>query len=280
MRPHECALIVAAPLTREEFLADLDGGSDFLHLFATQHPLLSRDGLVNLYEASAGEVRRAIGRCRSLGATVITRAILADFRDAVAKFPAVTVVAHWRSALFRVGDIVDPETVRVALAPLHAGMASISSCAALVEWMNQWILTGAGPADDAGQDGARRAAEETARQRVMHERRQRLEAFTNGAVRGGAGVEFVDGMAPLPAVVASVPAGFTGTLDLTVCNSTLLAEEVRRRCASGVILSNAFPARLDVRLQFYRAALELMARRPMSYADAVVAVRRKVRGMT
>ena len=46
-------------------------------------------------------------------------------------------------------------------------------------------------------------------------------------------MEFADGLAPIERVVSSIPEAFDGVLDLTVCNSTVLAEEVRRRCRRG-----------------------------------------------
>jgi hypothetical protein len=90
---------------------------------------------------------------------------------------------------------------------------------------------------------------------------------------GGPGVEFVDGVAGVERIVAAIPAGFSGVLDLSVCNSTLLAEEVRRHRHFGLVIANACPATLDTRMDLYDAAMRLVQHEGVSYQDAVFMVR-------
>src|SRR5262245_12357479 len=100
MRPTDCALIVAVPLQRSEFMADYAAGTDLLEHFVKPQRSRDTDVLWAMYEASATTVVAVIDRARRRGVTVVTRAVLADFARCLERFQVVTLVAHWRSALF------------------------------------------------------------------------------------------------------------------------------------------------------------------------------------
>jgi len=112
---------------------------------------------------------------------------------------------------------------------------------------------------------------------VAHWRSARVRA---NEIEDPAGVEFVDGVAGVETIVAAIPVAFSGVLDLTVCNSTLLAEEVRRRRRFGLVIANAFPATLDARMDLYDAAIQLVQHEGVSYQDAVFMVRSTLRRRT
>ncbi len=187
MRPTECALLVAVPLHRSEFLADLAAGTDFLTHFVAAQRSRDLDVLWATYDASAGIAAASAERAKRRGVTVVRRAALADFARCLTEFQVVTLVAHWRA--------------------------------------------------------------------------------------GGLAIEFADGLAPIDRVVASVPPAFDGVLDLTICNARPVAREIQRRCPRAQIIDNAFPARLDIGLEFYNATMDLVQRRQMRYQDAIMGVR-------
>ena len=278
MRPTDCALLVAVPLQRHEFLADLAAGTDFLANFVAAQSSRDLDVLWATYEASAATAASSAERAGRRGVTVVKRAVLADFARSLRQFQVTTLVAHWRSALFRAGDILDPVAVRQALAEGSDAVDSRPTDAAnIAAALNHGLHRLAGPAVAPGSD-SHGAAVETRRQYALWEARRALEPVLGAAVRaGGPAVEFSDGSVPIERVVTAVPEEFDGVLDLTVCNSTLLAEEVRRRCRRGLIIANAFPATLDVRMELYNAAVDLVQRREVTYQDAVFGVRRSIR---
>jgi hypothetical protein len=109
---------------------------------------------------------------------------------------------------------------------------------------------------------------------VAHWRSARFRA---NEVADPAGVEFVDGIVDVERIVAAIPAAFSGVLDLTGCNSTLLAEEVRRRRRFGLVIANAFPATLETRMDLYEAAMRIVEHEGVSYQDAVFMVRSTLR---
>ena len=106
-------------------------------------------------------------------------------------------------------------------------------------------------------------------------RRLLVEQLCGPALVGGPAIEFCDGLMPIDTVDARVPKTI-GTLDLTVCDSVLLAEYLRRRRSGGVILANPRPATPDVRLAMYREAIGFMNRYHVSYVDAMLRLRRSL----
>ena len=96
MRPNDCALLVAVPLQRSEFLADLAAGTDFLAHFVAAQQSRDIDILWATYDASAGVAAASVERARRRGVKVLRRAALADFTRCLNEFQVVTLVAHWR----------------------------------------------------------------------------------------------------------------------------------------------------------------------------------------
>jgi hypothetical protein len=275
VQPSDCALLVSVPLKRSEFMADLAAGTDFLALFVASQRSRDLDVLWATYEASAATTAASTERARRRGVTVITRGVLADFERCLGQFQVITLVAHWRSALFRASEVRDVRAViaLVAGGPEQPECPPADATAAAVA-LNRRLYADAASTKPAGFEDGDDAAVEIAHQYAIWHARRKLQTRLGQAVRcGGPAVEFADGLLPLEQVVAAVPETFDGVLDLTVCNSTLLAEEIRRRCKRGLIIANAFPATLDMRMEFYNAAIDLVQRRHVSYQDAVLGVR-------
>jgi hypothetical protein len=227
----------------------------------------------------AATAATSVNRARRRGVVVVPRARLEDFGRCVEQFQVVTLVAHWRSAMFRANEILNPDAVgRVLSIPLPGGGRGRAAAAEMAVALNRHLLATVGPSEPTALDGGRDAAVETRRQYALWHERREIEPLLGSAVRsGGPAVEFADGLAPIERVVSSIPETFDGVLDLTVCNSTVLAEEVRRRCRRGLIVANAFPATLDIRMEFYNAAIDLVQRHHVSYQDAIFGVRQMVR---
>ena len=280
MRPTDCALLVAVPVTREEFGADLARGTDFTRLFRQGREGIRDGALWDFYRPYADLALRVADGAAGLGVRVFYRCTRAAFQRALEESPVVTVVAHWRGAAYRDADILDPAAARARAAPLLSarnGRSCGESVAALLNGLLDAALGQSGPAPGGS---AAAAALAVRAQYALWEARRALDAVLGAAVAGGPAVEFADGPASIQEMAGAVAPGFAGTLDLTICNSVLLAEEIRRKCRAGVVLSNAFPASLDVRLALYAQAVKLLARRRLSYMDAITRLRRQMRRMS
>jgi hypothetical protein len=280
MRPSDCALVVTVPLERAEFMADIHSGTDFLDQFRARQRTRLLEVLWTIYEASVVTTATIIARAKRRGVTVCRRSGLVDFTRCLEQHAVVTLVAHWRSARFRANEIEDPDAVRRLLFPEQAagGSRHPPTADGIAEALNRRLecdfqRPADGRVDDSGQ-----AAAETRRQYALWKARQDAQDRLGAAVRrGGPGVEFVEGVVDVDKIVAAIPASFSGVLDLTVCNSTLLAEEIRRRRRFGLFIGNAFPATLDTRMDLYDAAMRLVQHQGVNYQDAVFMVRSRLR---
>jgi len=94
-----------------------------------------------------------------------------------------------------------------------------------------------------------------------------MEAAASGtpvvAFRKGAIVE----------VVRAIDESFSGVLDLTICNSVMLAQAAHEKCAEALVLCNEQVTYADFRLPLYLAVIRFLARRPQPYEDANYRVR-------
>ena len=280
MRPADCALVVTVPLERAEFMADILAGTDFLDQFRARQRTRLLEVLWTVYEASVATAATIIARASRRGVTVCKRSGLVDFVRCLEQYAVVTLVAHWRSARFRANEIEDPIAVHRLLFPEHEGASNGHPPTAdgMAHALNHWLESDFHRTADSRADDSSHAAAETRRQYALWKARKDVQSRLGAAVRpGGPSVEFVDGGVEVEEVVAAVPAGFSGVLDLTVCNSTLLAEQVRRRRRFGLVIANAFPATLDTRMELYDAAMRLVQHERVSYQDAVFMVRSRLR---
>jgi hypothetical protein len=87
-------------------------------------------------------------------------------------------------------------------------------------------------------------------------------------------VELFDGLRTFEQFCEAVPEGYAGVLDLSMCNSVMVAEELKRQRKQALIVENVFLATPEFRLARFALVIKQLATRPMRYTDAVVRVHR------
>jgi 2-keto-3-deoxy-6-phosphogluconate aldolase len=118
-KPHQCALALAIPLNRDDFLMSLDLSTDkdFVKSLARRNSALTEDALWEIVYADTVKTVISVAQAVSAkGVTVITNATLSDVRELFQKFRVVTLVAHWRAAKFYPADFLNPNQLIQALA--------------------------------------------------------------------------------------------------------------------------------------------------------------------
>jgi hypothetical protein len=270
VRPRDCALLVAVPSTRREFFDDYRVGTDFVKRYTSESP--SPDASWGQYEKYASLARHVIDRVKKRGVSVIERATLADLHKTLPAYPVTTLMAHWRSARFRPDDISRTSRVAEYLAERAAApdaLRASDGTQGLAADLNRLLDEGTSNAE-----GSKAAGGITADQYRWHERRQKIEAALPGAFRGGAAVEFAGGFCNIAEISGGIAATYAGILDLTVCQSVLLGEMVRRKCPRCLVLTSAEEVSMDFRLAAYHQAIEILARSPRPYENLVVDIRK------
>jgi hypothetical protein len=273
-RPRDCALLVTVPTTWEEFSADYSSGTDFVAGYTRQSGGLTVKAGWEAYQPYASLARHVMTSVRKLGVALFERATLAELHRAVAAYPVTTLVAHWRSARFRPSDIADAARIRAYLTKAGARVESADGsdrpealCAALNSLLDEGVAA-------AGDDAPMGHGGLTAQQFRWHEKRALIEAALPGSFRGGAAVEFAAAFHTIAEITAGIAPSYSGTLDLTVCQSVLLGEMVRRKCPNSLVLTSAETTSMDFRFAVYHQVIEILARSSRPFEDAVIDVRK------
>lgn len=89
-------------------------------------------------------------------------------------------------------------------------------------------------------------------------------------------VELSDGLHPVSKLVEHVPKNFRGAFDLTVCRSLALQDALKVCFPENIVVGNAEPAMLEIRLPLYLAVIEWITLRPMHFVSARVEITRKL----
>lgn len=276
--PRECSLAVALPLRREEFMHDLaaNASAGYASGFAQN----GRDGLAaetvwELFEPWARLANGVIAEAEGHHVTVVRSATLAEFSSLLRRFPATTLFAHWHTPRFTEEQIVAPEAIRKAMSvtesPLFQRVQEIaslldappqfpsdSSPGAIADFLNRLIEPA--PCSEEAKPGC-----VTRKQVEWHERRMLLDSAFLAAFRGGAGVDFADGWRSIEAIVAAVPNDYSGTLDLTVCNSNVLAERIRGSFRKSVVIANERTTTTGFRFGIYVEIIKILSRKAGNY---------------
>jgi hypothetical protein len=288
--PSDCQLLVALPLDREDFLRQLREGPEgnFANAFRVSGRSKLADQAVYLVYGKYAELAKdVIADVRRRGVSVIENARLSDFVAATRTSRVTTLVAHSRDARFEESDIAEPELILAELRKpgsalrkavkdpgrepeeepgLMATRKEVANC------LNR-VLEGATPAPDPDHT---RIGMLTRQHLGWSHKRKALEDALPKAFRGGAGIEFSEGFVKLAAILDAIPEHFSGKLDLTSCNSTVFAEDVRRKCKSCLLMANEQATSVDLRFAIYRQVIRRLCRKAQTYEDALFTVRKEL----
>ncbi len=272
--PADCALLLAMPIDRAGFLADLKNpAKEFVRRFQLNRQNQTADSLWKGYEPLASQAIEVGARVASRGVRVRHPVTLAALTTSVTTSAVVTLFAHWRSALFRPDDIVSPHIAAAYLREHVSGGGITEDKPDLAHRFNVLLNSPDSRFDDVLAGSAGEAA---ARQRKWYVRRSEIEAEIGRAFQGGASIEFDEGLRPIAEVLACFPPEFTGVLDLTVCQSVLFGEEVRAKCRHCLVITSALLTSADFRLALYGQIIEILTHDPQPFEDAVLRARRSL----
>lgn len=288
--PSDCSLVVALPLDQQEFLQQLAAGPEgnFTKTFRESgRSKLSDQGVYFAYQKFAELAKDVIRDVSNLGVTVLRTARLADLASAVANFRVTTLFAHSRDARFLVSDLVDAPRIARELGRLDSPIRKVANnfskmngrteelpktTEEIVSYLNKLLERAATPEGGASP----RIGATTREQLGWSVRRRCIEDSLPGAFQGGVSIEFSDGFRTLGSILELIPDSFSGKLDLTSCNSTVFAEEVRRKCRECLLMANEESASVDFRFAIYRQVIRRLAHRAQPYEDAMFALRKEL----
>ena len=276
--PPDCALALGIPLTEIEFRQDLESGG--------KKPLARRVKSYERYQRLVSKpVEHVISEVQQCGVTVYRRTPLSQIPELFKSHPVVTLVAHWEFLLISAADVLD---VRRFQSILHGEVASSESRVDQIERpidavlrADRAVTTAKTPetlvpaispylrqsreyyfSEDEIDNGKRAELSQATFTRVLLE-----ESFPGCFVPGNA-LELADRLCTAWEFIDAVPKTFDGVLDLTNCNSIILAEALRRkRCGCNAICLTGLAAP-NIRITLYKWIIRQLALCPQPYEDA------------
>jgi hypothetical protein len=287
-KPRNCAVAVCVPLQVETFVRAFEEGEEGTFVRENDRPeyrYLSPVQRWEKYAPLARMIEDLLRHVERLGVRVIRNAQLEDWYELCRSWPVVSLVAHWRSARFRKSDLADAEALaklawsdsalRQTLMAMDGEVAMDREVEAgeLLPLLNRALegrLNENSPA-------AKQAGFLTAQQVQWQLRRLQLEEAAPGMFRRGAAVEFSDGFRTVTDILAGLPERMPAWLDLTVCNSVLLAQVIHDARPGTHCLCNEQSADLPVRMAFYRQVIDCIHRTAKTFPEASFDVRETFR---
>jgi hypothetical protein len=296
-KPHECALALAIPLNRNDFLLglDLSANKDFIKSLARRNAALTEDALwETVYAHTVTTVTSVAQAASAKGVTVVTNATLSDVRDLFRQFRVVTLVAHWRSARFYPADFLDPNQLIKALVQPPTSLIEKFVNILPQNWISTIQKLEAD--NDITQTLAKTLANEfnvflesvklhpelvpnqtyqTTTYDVDYQKylnRIAIDGIFRDFILPGNRIEFFDELHPIEDFVTAIPQNYDGLIDFTVCNSVLIGDAIKRqrRC---IVIVNKELATLELRMVIYKGIIELLSRLDIDYMNAAAMIR-------
>jgi hypothetical protein len=226
----QCAVLFAIPVNWEEYdcLARQGSRSDYISGMLAGHDPASI--WASDYRHVASAAQGLINTAQDVKAGICQKAALKDFFDATTRFQTVVLFAHWRGAMFRPSDLfgdLGDILYRMHRHPLlRRVQLKRRDEEAVVDALNELVedltLLDALPRSLA--EAGRRS--HTVGQTLC---RDLIDEALSGVVIPGNRVELIDGLHTPADVEGALPGGFSGALDLALCNSEALATYIDLR---------------------------------------------------
>ena len=297
--PSDCLLAIALPLTKAEFVADLDPivDKDYVKSFCSRWGKRNREELWTKYRDSFSNLILAVtAEVEQLGVKVVYSLRIADVKSLFSNHRVVSIVSHWRGAYFVPDDIQDlpgfierlKSSSEARLLRSHLSVDLLVHLdhfdsnpspsphdlrTRLTDELNRLLETHdlqeeTGVADPNVQP--LHEVERTYRNRIH------LDEVFKAEIKGGNKMEFCDGLKPVELIRNEIPDAFNGILDLIVCNSVLPGEAIKLTKKNFLVMSNEFPAVPSLSLLVYKAVMKTLKQQPMSFINATLKVRHEL----
>jgi hypothetical protein len=300
--PRECALAIAIPLSREEFLADLaqPEEKDFVHHFRKGCGIerAAPEFCWHAYEANEALFVKAVcAEVTRFGVTVAYDVELADFADLLRRFPVVSLVAHSRFIPIQPTDILDAfKIIKTLQAPENDVHVAMRQCLLQhdPQLFDNSISTNMEPVDMQTRVAHVLGTVVAEAEKLYTDNKSYLEFDVEGGsvemisnrltrlefehalpdcLVPARVIEFRDSIHTVSELIASIPPAFTGLLDLTVCNSVIPAAFIRSKRKDCIVAANRGLTELRTRMYFYGLQIRLLAQEPKPFAEAIKEVR-------
>jgi hypothetical protein len=289
--PIDCALAVALPLSYEDFAEHirLGGEHDFACGFRRRYPNYSSEIIWDVILGPVvARMLQVIEDASSRGVYVLPNARLVDLRNLFDRYKVVTLFTHWCPGYIYSDQVRDPEAIAARLgcsnlnaiqalrlkvtsdtSPLLPNAESQTNYADRFSRAGNTLLE---TCDFGPSECPREWHQSPEIAYRVHANRTVLDKVLGSSLIAGNKIEFSDGMRSAAEFTSVIPGTFRGILDLTFCNSVMVAEEIKR-IHRFTCLASKKEIDLHLRIEIYDEIIRVISEVPYNYTDAARDVR-------
>jgi hypothetical protein len=226
------------------------------------------------------------------------RTSLSDLALLLREYAAVTLATHCRLMPFQTEDILDPlgfeRVIRSRVPHDDLECQVLRALNEAIEKARQSLFAERDPRQcvTAGlnslvsrahawyeRDMAERAPAGDTVGAISHRlTRAELEYRFPEFLAAGRCVELGDGLCTIPALAKAIPEGFTGILDLSLCNSAILERSIKTARPKCLLVINQGLAAIDARIIRYKLIALKLSQSSMCFVDALREVHLALKG--
>jgi hypothetical protein len=276
VKPKDCLLVIGIPLTIDDFLKDIKENNYKDFAKSVQRGFkLNETQLIEKYKNFIILFNKNIEEIRDLGGNVITDFSLSELNK-IPNYKVFTLVSHWRSSRILISDIKNSEKIKDIIIenPLifnelsnHLKTTNSFSLSELLIFELNNLLKDKNlyknvysPYND----------NEFQYPDIYTEylNRNFLDMVFQGNIGKGNCIELFDKIHSIDSFVKSIPNNFTNLFDLSICNSIMLQDEIKRQHNNCTVFASKDTVRLDYKIIFYKGIIKKLKQKEMSYINA------------
>lgn len=282
--PCKCALAITIPTECGNFLADFDRkNKDFVHSYKKEREEegASNQYYWNLYESTAKLVEKICKDLDRMGVEVKINATLSDFRDLLEKYRVVSLVTHSSFRSLDLREVICPKRLlKRLLSPkdrleeiissifrekskqllnssfLDSQFTDVELSEKLLYVVNSIIDEAHSLYNKNSKNKIESNGNNSREQILIRPTRVTFEELYAEEITPGYCIEFSDRLYTVREVINSVPLKFNGIIDLTICNSVLISEVIKKYRPDCLIAVNRYKAELVARLLIYKETIK------------------------
>jgi hypothetical protein len=273
--PKDCVLAIGFSTDPDQLMAEVYAGQKDFAKSVKRNSRLNDRGLYEKLTSFTDLYRSNIAEIRDLGVTVLENFTAADARQ-LPPCHTLTLLAHFKPPVVLPDDIIDVVRIEETIGRCQALLGIIPEYTpdgkrklTLAERLN-FLLADKTFYERVGLTTFTTENEEIELPDIYikYLNRLALESLFPSALARGCLVELYDGLYAVQDIVSMIPVTFTGPIDLSICHSIIVQDEVQRVKPRRHAFGTEDPLSLDFKIIFYKGLMQKLVKEPKDYITA------------
>lgn len=275
IKPQDCLLVIGIPLTIESFMKNTENTSSKDFAKSVKRGFKLNDSqLIEKYKQFIELFQKNIDEIRKLGGNVVTDFSLHDLKI-ISEYKVFTLLSHWRTSKIQPSDFKDINKVKdiiienpkifnelsTHIKTIDAGSTKEELSLLLNELIEDKLFLKNSKTVYSLDEFEHPAIY------IQYLNRNFLESIFEDNLEVGNSIELFDGMYSIDKFVKCIPNNFANLFDLSICNSIMLQDEIKKSHRQCIVFASKDTVRLDYKIIFYKGLIKKLQQKNMSYID-------------